>query len=179
MGSPAAASVSVEEYLSNPAYEHCEYIDGAVSELNVGNKPHSTIQINCGAMLREYLRKRGGGYVASELRCRLKVSGRTRFYLPDVSVVLGDDSPEMRFLERAPDLVVEVRSPDDSVSSLTRKMADYFANGAKLTWLILPEERSVLIFAPKAATRTALAGETLDGGDLLPGLKIPVDELFG
>ncbi|HYM09332.1 MAG TPA: hypothetical protein VEU62_01295 [Bryobacterales bacterium] len=56
-------------------------------------------------------------------------------------------------------------------------MADYFANGAKLAWLILPEEHSVLIFTPKAPPRTALAGEIPDGG-VLPGLKIPVDELF-
>ena len=180
MGTPAAIDVvSIEEYLSNPAYEHYEYIDGQPVELNVGNKPHSTIQAACCAFLHPYLKARRLGYVAAELRCRLKVAGRTRFYLPGVSVILGpDDYSEIRFLDRAPDLVVEIRSPDDSLSFLLRKMNDYFANGAKLAWLILPEERCVLVLGPNAPMRTVLPGESLDGGEFLPDLQIPVDELF-
>ena len=179
MGSPAAlVPISVEEYLSNPAYEHAEYVDGQIVELSMGSKWHSRVQINCGSKLKEGLKALPASYVATELHCRLMVAGRTRFYLPDVAVVLGDDAPEARFLDRAPDLVVEIRSPDDTVTQLTRKMSDYFANGARLGWLILPEERSVLVFAPKAAPRTFIKGEILDGGELLPGLQIPVDDLF-
>ena len=180
MGSPTAISaVSVEDYLSNPAYEHYEYIDDQPVELNVGNKPHSSIQANCIGFFFLYFKNRSIGRVAAELRCRLKVAGRTRFYLPDVSVILGpDDYSEIRFLDRAPDLVVEIRSPDDSLSSLLRKMDDYFANGAKLAWLILPEERCVLVLGPNAPMRTVLPGESLDGGEFLPELQIPVDELF-
>ncbi len=180
MAVPSAVSpITIEEYLSNPAYEHCEYIDGQAVEINVGSIPHSKIQAKCTQQLVDYLKGRPGGYAAVELRCRLSVAGRTRFYLPDVSVVLAAAaSSETRFLEGAPDLVVEIRSPDDSLTALIRKMDDYFANGAKLAWLILPEERSVLIFTPNAATRTALPGEIVDGGDLLAGLQIRVDELF-
>jgi Uma2 family endonuclease len=58
------------------------------------------------------------------------------------------------------------------------KMREYFENGAKLAWLVLPEERSVLVFAPDGRVSACLAGETLDGGDLLPELRIPIDELF-
>jgi len=175
----AVKTLPLEEYLSNPAYEHCEYIDGEAVELNVGNKPHSRIQVKCARKLDEYFDRRPGGYVASELRCRLKVGGRPRIYLPDLAVVLGDeDTAETRYLNRAPDLVVEVRSPDDSLSALHRKIGDYLANGSRLAWLILPEESAVLVFTPNAPTRTAMAGETLDGGELLPELKIPVDALF-
>ena len=179
MGTPVAApALSIEEYLSNPAYEHCEYIDGQIAELSMGGKKHSRIQIACGHKLYEYSQKHPGGYVASELHCRLTVAGKTRFYLPDVAVVLGDSNPDSPFLDRAPDLVVEVRSPDDSIAACTRKMNDYLANGARLAWLILPEERSALVFTPSAPVRTVMPGESLDGGDLLPGLQIPIDDLF-
>ena len=179
MASQAQTIVSIEEYLSNPAYEHFEYIDGQPVELNIGNKPHSRIQAACCAVFHQFLKTHRLGYVAAELHCRLMVSGRLRFRLPDVAVVLGpDDTSEIRFLDRAPDLVIEIRSPDDSLASLFRKMNDYFANGTKLAWLILPEERSVMIFTPNAPVRTALPGETLDGGDLLPDFRVPVDELF-
>ncbi len=175
----AVKALPLEEYFSNPAYERCEYIDGEVVELNVGNKPHSKIQVKCIRRLDEYFDRRPGGYVAAELRCRLLVAGRARIYLPDVAVVLGDeDTSEIRYLNRAPDLVVEVRSPDDSLSALHRKVADYFANGARLVWVVLPEERAVLVFTPGAPTRTAICGETLEGGGLLPDLSIPVDALF-
>lgn len=175
----AVRTLSLEEYLSDPAYEHFEYIDGQPVELNVGNKPHSRIQAKCSRKLDEYLDTRPGAYLAVELRCRLTVAGEPCIYLPDIAVVLGDeDSTEIRFLNRAPDLVVEIRSPDDSLASLHRKIRDYFANGTKLAWLVLPEERSVLVFTPSAPTRTVISGETLDGGDLLPGLQIPVDTLF-
>ena len=96
----AVKTLSLEEYLSDPAYEHFEYIEGQPVELNVGNKPHSKIQLACGARLYEYFQKRPKGYAAAELRCRLKVANQPRIYLPDIAVVLGDeDTAEMRFLE--------------------------------------------------------------------------------
>jgi Uma2 family endonuclease len=121
----------------------------------------------------------GGLWRATELHCRLQIRGRTRFRQSDVAVVLGlDDSTESRYLDRAPDLVVEIRSPQDTVAAQLRKIDEYLQNGAKLAWLILPEERSVIIVEPGKQARTAVAGEVLDGANLLPDLRIPVDELF-
>jgi Uma2 family endonuclease len=175
---PALGPITEEQYLSDPAFEHCEYVDGIVVERNLGTKPHARIQGKCFRKFDEYLDTHPGGYAVVELHCRLKVRGYPRFRIPDVAVVLGDESSEQRYLERSPDLVVEVRSPDDSLSSQLRKMDDYFESGCRLAWLVLPEEHSVLILAPNAAPRTATAGETLDGGGVLPGLSIAVDDLF-
>lgn len=61
---------------------------------------------------------------------------------------------------------------------LLRKIDDYLAGGAKIAWLILPEERCIRVFTVDAPMRTAVSGDTLDGGTLLPGLQISVDELF-
>ena len=58
------------------------------------------------------------------------------------------------------------------------KSDDYIANGAKIAWLILPEDQCVFVLTPNAPMLTALAGETLDGGELLPELEIPVEDLF-
>ena len=175
---PAPGSITEEQYLTDPEFEHSEFVDGIIVERNVGAKPHSRIQANCCGFLWTYLRANKIGYVVTELTCRLKMRGRNRFRLPDVAVVLGDKSAEQRFLERSPELVIEVRSPDDSLTSQLRKMSEYFENGCRLAWLVLPEETSVLILARGAEPRTAAAGEILDGGDVLPGLAIPVDELF-
>jgi Uma2 family endonuclease len=81
-------------------------------------------------------------------------------------------------LERAPDLCVEIRSPDDAVSDQIAKFGDYFANGCKLGWLMLPEEKSVLVMTPGASPRVARVGDRLDGGEVLSGLEIAVADLF-
>ena len=64
------------------------------------------------------------------------------------------------------------------MTDLFRKTAEYFANGSKLVWIILPEERSVLVCRPDQSPQTASVGDTLDGGDLLPDLAIEVETLF-
>jgi Uma2 family endonuclease len=117
--------------------------------------------------------------VAAGLHCRQKIRGEVRFRVPDIAVVLGPDtSPDSRYLDRAPDLAVEIRSPEDSVAAQLRKFDEYFENGAKVAWLILPEERSVIVAEPGKAARTVIAGETLDAGHLLPDLRISVQDLF-
>jgi len=177
MGAAGIKTVTIEEYLSNPAYEHCEYIDGEVVELNVGTGQHGRIQAWCVSRLIDYLSRNPVGSAYVELHCRLRISGRDRYRLPDICVVIGP--PVEGYLERAPDLCIEIRSPQDSVSDQIGKFGDYFANGCKLGWLILPDEKSVLVLTPGAAApRVARAGDILDGGDLLPDLQVPIDALF-
>lgn len=174
----AAVTVSIAEYLSDPAYERLEYVNGELLERNVGSKLHARIQANLSHKLVEYLRSHPPGYVAVELRVKLVGAAGVEFRLPDVAVVVGDTSAEDAYLDRAPDLVVEVRSPGDAIAELLRKMELYFAHGAQLGWIVLPEERSVLVVSRNGTVRAVTAGETLDGGALLPDLRIPLNEIF-
>lgn len=178
MTGPGLKTIPLEEYLANPAYEHAEWVDGEVVELNVGGKSHSRIQAALAAALHQHLRQHRSGYVAVELHCRLKAGGGIRFRLPDVAVVMGDEEPEARYLDRAPDLAVEIRSPEDSLSGLHLKIAEYLENGTRLAWLILPEEQAALVFTPDAPTRTVLRDGVLEGGEVLPGLRIPLSEIL-
>jgi Uma2 family endonuclease len=92
--------------------------------------------------------------------------------------VLGERARGAQYLGRAPDLVVEIRSPDDSINAQIGKMRDYFSNGTRLAWLILPEEQSVIVLTPDGPPDSFGAGETLDGDAVLPGLSVPVSDLF-
>ena len=176
--SVSSTPISVEEYLRNPEYEHAEYVDGRIAPLNVGTKDHGRIQARLSQALWNHIDRSGGGYVATELHCRLTIEGVTRFRLPDLSVVLADEDPQQRYLNRAPDLAVEIRSPEDSVTELLRKAEEYFANGSKLVWIILPEEESVLVRTADGRVRPVTRDETLEGGDALPGLSLVVADLF-
>src|SRR4051812_6951739 len=96
-----ARTVSVDEYLSYPAYEHHEFVNGEVVALNVGSKPHGRIQGRCFRKLDEYLDTRGSGYAGTEVHCKLTIGGEIRFRLPDIALVLNDPSPKSRYLEGA------------------------------------------------------------------------------
>lgn len=177
MGAAAVRTVTIDEYLSNPAYRHAEWINGEVVELNVGTGQHGYIQLEIGFSLKSYLKQNPIGFAYGELHCRLRIGTQIRYRIPDVCVVLDDRV--QGYLDRAPNLCVEIRSPDDSISDQLAKFADYFANGCQLGWLILPEEQSVLVLAPGSPSpRVARSADSLDGGNILPGLEIPVHSLF-
>ncbi len=177
MGSKLAIhSLTEEEYLHNSEYEHCEYIDGQAVELNIRTKRHSKIQAACTSALVAFLSKHGGGEAFVELHCKLAIDGQVRYRLPDVAVILGDQ--DFIYYKGAPDFVIEVRSPEDRIADQKRKIDDYLANGCRLAWLIIPEDRSVLVHAADAPMRVVLEGAVLDLNPLLPGFELEVAEIF-
>ena len=117
------------------------------------------------------------------------------FALPDGSVLSPDASlvrldrwqgltPEQRrgFAPLCPDLVVELASPSDGgprgITALRQKLAAYQANGARRGWLLLPEECSVEIWAASGDPRRIEAAEWLEGGEVLPGLRLELAEIW-
>jgi len=107
---------------------------------------------------------------------------------PDASVVRLDRwqalSAEQRrgFPPLCPELVVELVSPSDEgpcgAEALRRKLTAYLANGAKLGWLLFPEQRAVEIWRPGGEPQRLEAAEVLEGGDVLPGLRLELEEIW-
>lgn len=99
-------------------------------------------------------------------------------------------TPEQRrgFPPLCPDLVVELVSPSDEgprgSEALRRKMAVYLANGARLGWLLFPQQRAVEIWQPGADPAAPVlmerieAAEALEGGEWLPGLRLELAEIW-
>lgn len=108
--------------------------------------------------------------------------GRETLLAPDVAFLQADRVPpleeERKVLRLAPDLAVEVRSPSDNRAPLLAKAAMYLDAGVRLVWLIDPVRRTVTVLAPDAAPVTLGESGTLDGGDVVPGLAVPVAEIF-
>jgi len=77
-----------------------------------------------------------------------------------------------------PDVVVEVVTPKNTRSELRRKLSDYFAAGVRLMWVIDPRKFTAAVYsAPDVKTELTAAG-VLDGGDVLPGFRLPLAKLF-
>jgi Uma2 family endonuclease len=77
-----------------------------------------------------------------------------------------------RFPPLCPDVVIELRSPTDSLRALQEKMREYLDNGARLGWLLDPEEKRVYRYRPGVATEQLDAPETLAGDPVLPGFVL-------
>lgn len=78
---------------------------------------------------------------------------------------------------RMPDLAVEIKSPNDTRQRLRDKAAYYLSNGTRVVWLVYPEKRMIEMLTPDDFTHVSGDG-ILEGGELLPGFSMTLDEVF-
>ena len=111
----------------------------------------------------------------------------------DGGYIVGDDHfiPDVGFISNsrfrkgasrawcpvAPDLAVEVFSPGNSPYEIRMKVASYLYAGA-VVWVVDPEIKRVEVYAPGKPPFTAGVQETLNGGDILPGFTLAVNDIF-
>jgi Uma2 family endonuclease len=100
--------------------------------------------------------------------------------IPDVSFV---SIPKDKLVKRGaapymPDLAIEIKSPDDSYEEMRQRAAYYLANGSKMVWLGFPQRREVEVHLAGKIVLTLTIDDTLDGGDVVPGFKLKLRDLF-
>ncbi len=100
---------------------------------------------------------------------------------PDLSIILGDHSDELRgatVIPITPGAVMEVLCEIDTVRTIHRKLRQYFEAGVKEVWLVDPEAREVEIWTGPTIPDHALARDAVLESALLPGFKLPLEDLF-
>ncbi|HET6573210.1 MAG TPA: Uma2 family endonuclease [Fimbriiglobus sp.] len=97
-------------------------------------------------------------------------------YVPQDVVVR--QSSDTTLVEGVPTLIVEILSPSDKLEEIDEMIAAYQAAGVPLVWVVDPRDRTVTIYRPGEEPTFANARQDLDGGDVLPGFRVPVAQLF-
>ncbi len=103
---------------------------------------------------------------------------------PDVAFVSferwGKDRPIPRTRSWAvvPELAVEVVSPTNTADGVAEKLEEYFQVGVRRVWVVYPRQSKVYVYSSPAEVRVLVLGDELDGGDLLPGFRLPLTSLF-
>ncbi|MCA9136420.1 MAG: Uma2 family endonuclease [Planctomycetales bacterium] len=115
--------------------------------------------------------------------------GQTRLFSdtvrgPDVAFVSwlkmpGGKLPVEPVPNLVPDFVVEVISVHNTRAEMSRKRREYFHAGVKLVWMVDPRARTVAVFRSPDDVTIADEGESIDGGEVLPGWKVDLALLFG
>jgi Uma2 family endonuclease len=103
--------------------------------------------------------------------------------VPDVSFIsakrlVGGRLPKQPVASIAPDLAVEVVSPGNTRREIERKLREYFASGTRLAWVIYPKTRTVYVYTCPEKEKRLSARQTLTGGSVLPGFRLPLRRLF-
>jgi Uma2 family endonuclease len=91
---------------------------------------------------------------------------------------LTSDLDEDKFVPFPPDLAVEVVSPSDRARDVHDKVMDYLDAGVRLVWLIHLRRRTVTVYTSDRTARILREGDELDGGDVLPGFRLAVADIF-
>ena len=103
--------------------------------------------------------------------------------IPDVAFISWDRLPNRRvptepIPDLAPDLAVEVLSVGNTLGEMARKRQDYFTAGVHLVWQVDPSTRTVEVFTAPDQSTVLHETHILDGGTVLPGFILPLQELF-
>ena len=143
----------------------------------MANPVHGMTQGIVFAKLYNYLEQNPIGYAMTETNFRLWPNRPKESRIPDVAFIRKERMPEdlFRFPPIAPDLAVEVYSPDDRLSDVLDKIDAYLAQGTQMVWLIIPHTREALVFTKGIRFKTA---DFLTAPELLPGFELPVSKIF-
>lgn len=140
--------IPITQYLKTIYRPDREYVDGEVLERNVGKWEHSRMQ----ALL-------AGWFIQNEPLWKVQVAtawrvqvSSTRVRIPDLVLVRHGAQPEV--LHRAPLLMVEILSPDDSYSNMQQRADDYLAMGAETIWIFDPGTRTARVCSGRTWTQT-------------------------
>jgi Uma2 family endonuclease len=157
-----------------------ELVDGTLVEKVMGY-PESSVAGELFYLLRRFLDDNDLGNLAVADGTMRLMPGLVR--IPDISFVRwerfpGRVIPSEPIAGLAPDLAVEVLSKSNTKKEMERKLKEYFLSGAHLVWFVDPKRRTVEVFTAPDQSTLLTEEQTLDGGDVLPGLAIPVRQIF-
>lgn len=158
----------------------CELVDGVLVEKTVGFV-ESLLAARLITILGSFVSERNLGIITGADGTVRLAAGLVR--IPDAAFfswdrLPGRSIPREPIPDLAPDLAVEVLSKGNTKQEMDRKLQDYFTAGVRAVWYIDPEKRTVRVFTdPEQAVLLREKG-ILEGGDVLPGLSLPLSELF-
>ena len=157
-----------------------ELIDGVLVEKAVGYL-ESLLAMALGHHLREFVLPRKLGIVLGEGGTLRILLGQIR--IPDVCFIsrarLPDGGlPDSPIPGLVPDLAIEILSASNTPGEMNRKLREYFSAGVRLIWYIDPPTRTAIVYTGLDRSQNLTERDALDGGDVLPGFRLPLSTLF-
>jgi Uma2 family endonuclease len=176
--------LTAEDFLQMPDVpgKRFELVRGELVEMSAATAKHGDIAALIYEVVRAFVRLHGLGRVYFDGVGYIVARDLDIVRVPDVSFVARSRIPETGVPDThwpfAPDLAVEVVSTHDRAVDVYEKVREYLDAGTQLVWVAWPRTRSVTAHAADGSIRELGPDGDLDGGDVLPGFRVRVGDLF-
>ena len=175
------ALMTAEDLYALPDERRGELIRGGMSTVAAVGNPHWRLTGRLIRWVSAFVYERGLGEVGPEGGFILGRDPDT-VLAPDLAFIRTENIPprgqRRGFHAIVPDLVAEVLAPSNTASEINEKVRIYLDAGVRLVWVVDPRLRTVNVHDATGVGRMLGTGDTLDGGDVLPGFTLPLAELF-
>jgi len=173
---------TAEELLEAPDLGRCELIRGELIMMSPAGFNHGRIASRIGSRVSNFAEVAGIGVVTgAETGFRIGRKPDT-VRAPDMGFVRSErlgPTPILGFFPGAPDLAVEVLSPDDRPREVLAKVQNWLDAGCQVVWIVDPAKRTVAVHRAGMDTVHLAENDTLSAEDLMPGFQLLVAEIFG
>ncbi len=182
MALQTVATMTADELLVMPhnGYRY-ELIKGELRQMAPAGSQHGRIALKIGWRLAQFVEESGlGTTYAAETGFIIDTAPDT-VRAPDASFVSKERAEaidEEGFFPGAPDLAVEVVSPNDRASEVTEKAFDWLRAGAKMVIVLDPKTSTATVYRGLDDGRILTEGDTIDGEDVVPGWQLPLADVF-
>jgi Uma2 family endonuclease len=151
-----------------------ELVKGRLMVREPAGYRHGAVAGNLFLAIAEFVRTHGSGQVlAAETGFKIESNPDT-VRAPDVAFVHRDRVPASfpaGFASFAPDLAVEVLSPDDRPGKMLEKVGDWLTAGVRLVWVVDPVRRIARVYRADGSESVLAESDSLKGEDVLPGFS--------
>ncbi len=173
--------ITADELLAMPRPEgKTELVRGGIVHVPPTGDRHGQVTARVSARIQMWAEERHLGEGRTGEAGFLLARSPDTVRAPDAAFISSARLGEHRgFFPGAPDLAVEVMSPNDAAPEMDAKAKEYLTAGSRLVWVLDPDRRVVHVYHPDGTTHMLSGDAALSGEDVLPGLELPLPYLFG
>lgn len=177
---PAEKLITGDELWEMENIGPSELIDGRIVLMSPTGGTHGNLESKLSYFLSHFVYGGGEGTVFNgEVGIYIR-RNPDRIRAADVAFVSKDRLPVVpsRYLEVAPELVIEILSPGDRWQNVRQKLEDYFSIGVDQVWIVEPENRTVLAYTSPTTLEKFGPADTVPGFGPLSGFTLSVAAIF-
>ncbi len=159
-----------------------ELVEGELRMMSPAGSEHGAVISRLNRRLGAFVEQHGLGETFGAETGFLLETNPDTVLAPDVAFIRADRIPATglprSYWPGAPDLAVEVQSPSDRATEVLVKVQRWLAAGTRAVWIVDPVTQSATVYSGDDAPKLLMVSDFLEGGDVLPGFRCSLQELF-